>query len=191
MRHTIYMLLINLAMNNKSAKYCSNNAYVGYVGGNGNNYVLFENVEAPAAGEYTLRIYYVSGEPRTLKVDVNGGFAVRIDNCYANKNDWSGIRAASINVKLNAGKNTVKLYNDTAYGPSIDRIALAIPKDDGLYGDLDGNKKIDARDLTLMKQGIFNGFRTEKAERLADFNRDGLVNYGDAVSLVQFLTAQT
>ena len=175
----------------KSAKYCSNNAYVGYVGGNGNNYVLFENVEAPAAGEYTLRIYYVSGEPRTLKVDVNGGFAGRIDNCYANKNDWSGIRAASINVQLNAGKNTVKLYNDTAYGPSIDRIALAIPKDDGLYGDLDGNKKIDARDLTLMKQGIFNGFRTEKAERLADFNRDGLVNYGDAVSLVQFLTAQT
>ena len=43
----------------------------------------------------------------------------------------------------------------------------------------------------MMKQGINYGFRTEKAERLADFNRDGTIDRNDAVSLMQFLTAQT
>ena len=175
----------------KDAKYCSNNAYVGYVGGNANNYITFENVNAPEAGEYTLRVYYVSGEPRSLKIDINGKYAAKIDNCYANKRDWKGIRAASVTVQLNKGANTVKLYNDAGYGPSIDRIALAIPNDDALIGDLDGNKKLDVRDLTMMKQGINYGFRTEKAERLADFNRDGTIDRNDAVSLMQFLTAQT
>lgn len=175
----------------KDAKYCSNNAYVGYVGGNANNYITFENVNAPEAGEYTLRVYYVSGEPRTLKIDVNGRSAARIDNCYANKNDWKGIRAASVTVQLNKGQNTVKLYNDSGYGPSIDRIALAIPQDDLLYGDIDGNKKIDGRDLSLMKAGLMYGFADAAAEKRADFNRDGIRDHADTISLVSFLTAQS
>ena len=173
----------------KDAKYCSNEAYVGYVGGSGNG-VTFENISAPEEGDYELRIYYVSGEPRTLKVDVNGSFAQKIDNCYANKNDWSGIRAVSATVHLKAGSNTIKLYNDAGNAPSIDRIALALPPDDLLYGDLDGNKKIDARDLTLMKQGLLTGkFRDSYTEKVSDFNRDGKVDHADTVALMNFLTA--
>ena len=173
-------------------KYCSNNAYVGYVGGSNNGNVIFENVTAPADGTYTLRIYYVSGEPRSLKVDVNGGFAQKIDNCYANRNDWKGIRAVSVEVNLKKGANTIKLYNDQGNGPSIDRIALAIPPDDLLYGDMDGNDKLDARDLTQMKRGIKTGtFATDKAKRIADFNRDGKADEADAASLLRFLTAQS
>lgn len=173
----------------KDAKYCSNEAYVGYIGGSGNG-VTFENIEAPAEGDYDLRIYYVSGERRSLKVDVNGTFAKQLNDLYANKNDWSGIRAVSVTVHLKAGSNTVRLYND-GNAPSIDRIALALPADDLLYGDLDGNKKIDARDLTLLKQGLFAGeFRDARTEKVSDFNRDGKVDHADAVSMANFLTAR-
>lgn len=152
--------------------------------------MLFENVNAPAEGSYTLRIYYVSGEPRTLKIDVNGAFAGQLDNCYANRNDWSGIRAASITVQLRAGQNTVKLYNDRAYGPSVDRIALVIPQESGLIGDLDENGRIDARDLTLLKRGLLTQFPSAHIEWLADLDRNGVLDRNDVVTMVQFLTAQ-
>ena len=54
----------------KNGKYSSGNAYVGYVGGNGSNYITFDNVTVDKAGDYKLRIYYVSGERRSLKIDV-------------------------------------------------------------------------------------------------------------------------
>ncbi|MBR3628871.1 MAG: glycoside hydrolase family 97 catalytic domain-containing protein, partial [Oscillospiraceae bacterium] len=111
----------------KDGKFSSGGAYVGYVGGAGNG-VTFDNVTADKAGRYTLRIYYISGEPRSLKVDVNGAFSQKIDNCYANKVDWTVLRAVNIEVDLKEGANTIKLYNDQGNGPSIDRIALAIPE---------------------------------------------------------------
>ena len=135
----------------KQGKYCSNAAYVGYVGGKAENAVTFDHVTADQAGTYTLRIYYVSGEPRSLKVDVNGRYIATLDGLYANRNDWSGIRAVNVEVPLQAGKNTVKLYNDTGWGPSIDRIALAIPEDQ-VIGDLNFDGVFDLRDVILMNR---------------------------------------
>lgn len=171
----------------KDAKYCSNSAYVGYVGGNGNNYVTFENVEAPADGEYTLRIYYVSGEYRKLKVDVNGTFAGSLDRCYANRGDWKGVRAENLKVKLKAGKNTVKLYNNEGNGPSIDRIAVAIPNESVLIGDMNFDGSVDARDLTLLKRYLMEKFPNAKTEKAGDFNQDGKLTAADAKSMMQYL----
>ena len=175
----------------KDAKFASNNAFVGYVGGNGSNYITFDNVEVPEAGEYTLRITYISGEPRSLKVDINGTFAQKIDNCYANKGDWKGIRAVSINVQLNAGKNTVKLYNDAGYGPSIDRIAVALPNENYLIGDMNDDGRIDVRDLTLLKRYLLTEFPDSRSMIVGDMNQDGKLTADDAKTMVQFLTAQT
>ncbi|MBQ4465377.1 MAG: glycoside hydrolase family 97 catalytic domain-containing protein, partial [Oscillospiraceae bacterium] len=132
----------------KDGKYSSGGAYVGYVGGGNDNAVTFENVTADKAGKYTLRIYYVSGEPRSLKVDVNGTFASKIDGCYANRGDWTGIRAVNVEVELNEGKNTIRLYYNEAFGPSIDRIALAIPET-SVSGDLNFDGNCDLLDLVL------------------------------------------
>ena len=171
-------------------RYSSGGAYVGYIGGNSRGDVTFENVTAPADGEYTLRIYYVSGTPRSLKVDVNGTYAKTVDNCYANKNDWTGIAAKNITVNLKAGKNTVRLYNDQGDGPSIDRIALAIPNEDVLAGDMNFDGIVNAVDLTLLKRGLMNGFSGSKEEHAADFNMDGKKDTADVKSMVLFLTTQ-
>lgn len=172
-------------------RYSSNGAYVGYIGGSNNGSVTFTNVTAPTDGEYTLRIYYVSGEPRSLKVDVNGAFSQKIDNCYANKGDWTGIRAVNVQVKLKAGQNTIKLYNDQGTAPSVDRIALAIPNDDVLAGDLNDDGVVNGIDLTLLKRGLMNGFTGSKEEHAADFNMDGKIDSADVSSMVKFLTART
>ncbi len=162
----------------KDGKFSSGGAYVGYVGGAGNG-VTFENVEADKAGKYTLRIYYISGEPRSLKVDVNGRFATKIDGCYANRGDWTGLRAVNVEVELNAGKNSIKLYNDQGNAPSIDRIALAIPEQ-SVCGDLNFDGKCDVLDLVLFTKYLHGmaGFNTDQF-RMADLNADGAADIFD------------
>ncbi len=174
--------------NVSEGKYCSNNAYVGYVGGNSSNHVTFDKVTVDKAGEYVLRIYYISGETRSLEVDVNGSHAATLHGLFANRNDWKGICAANATVKLNAGENVIKLYNNNAYAPSIDRIAIAIPVDESyLYGDLNFDGFINSFDVALMKRGLLNGFQNDKQEKVADYNQDGKVEIVDLIALTQFI----
>lgn len=181
----------------KDGKYSSNNAYVGYVG-SGDNGINFENVEAPAAGEYTLRIYYISGERRSLKVDVNGSFAGQLNDLYANRNDWSGIRAVNMTVTLKAGQNTIRLYNNSGNAPSIDRIALALPNPDYeapgytvLRGDMNRDGTVDARDLSELKNKLLFGFTDRQSLLAADFNDDGNADSNDMTSMIRFLTGRS
>lgn len=166
----------------KQGKYSSGSAYVGYIGGGADNAVTFENVNVDKAGEYTLRIYYVSGERRSLSVDVNGTNAGRLDGLYANKNDWSGIAAADTKVTLKAGNNTIKLYNASGNGPSIDRIAVAIPFEE-VIGDLNQDGAFNVADLVLMQKYILGveTFNKEQA-KIADMNGDGNIDPFDLVS---------
>lgn len=166
----------------KDGKYSSGSAYVGYVGGGAGNDVTFENVNVDKAGEYTLRIYYVSGERRSLSIDVNGTNAGRLDGLYANRNDWSGIAAADTKVNLKAGNNTIKLYNNSGNGPSIDRIAVAIPVE-GIAGDVNLDGAFNVADLVLMQKYIL-GIETFNKEQfgIADMNSDGAVNSFDLIS---------
>lgn len=135
----------------KNGKYSSGGAYVGYVGGGSDNAVVFENINVNKSGEYKLRIYYISGERRNLSVDVNGKNAASLTGLYANRNDWSGIAAADTTIRLNAGNNTIKLYNNSAYGPSIDRIAIAIPCED-VKGDVNADGNFNIADLVMMQK---------------------------------------
>ncbi|MBE6864481.1 MAG: hypothetical protein E7495_08005 [Ruminococcus flavefaciens] len=142
-----------VATTGSDAKYCSNDAFVGYVGGGSDNTVTFTNVNVNEAGKYTLRIYYLSGESRELMVDVNGKYVSTLKELYANKGDWKGIRAVNIEVELQKGDNTVKLYNTRAYGPNIDRIAIAMPETK-VEGDVNADGEFSIADLVLLQKWV-------------------------------------
>ena len=165
----------------KDGKYSSGSAYVGYIGGGADNAVTFENVYADRAGEYTLRIYYVSGERRNLSVDVNGSKAAELSDLYANRNDWSGIAAADTTVSLKAGNNTIKLYNASGNGPSIDRIALAIPFED-VAGDVNLDGELSVADLVLMQRYLLGREKFGRKQfSAADLNSDSAVDIYDMI----------
>ena len=95
---------------------------VGNVGNGAANYVTM-NVDAPTAGKYCLLIYSVVSGTRPIFVSVNAGTGKSIN---ASGNSWTeDAPVVSMDVDLNAGVNTVKIYNDTTYTPGIDKIELA------------------------------------------------------------------
>lgn len=173
--------------NGKNARYSSGMAYVGYVGKQ-NNYVQFNNVNVDDAGDYTLFIYYVSGENRNLDVDVNGQHVTTLKNLCANRNDWTGLAQATAGIKLNAGKNTIKLYNNNAYAPSIDRIAVVKTSEiagsgtDTVKGDINFDGVVNSADtVTLIKLLLGSGEFSKQQRNAADLNGDGAVNILDCI----------
>lgn len=100
---------------------CSGGSSVGYIGNGTANYVTL-NVVASAAGNRTLTIYSLVSGTRSFSVSVNGGAAQTVS---ITGSSWtSPVAASPITVALNAGNNTVKFYNDTAYAPDLDRIVI-------------------------------------------------------------------
>ena len=99
---------------------CGNGQKVGYIGHGDGNRVTFAQVDA-TAGSHALVIHGVSADPRTFYVSVNGGAGVPVN---VQSGSWSSPTTVTINVSLNAGNNTIALYNDGDYAPDLDRIVV-------------------------------------------------------------------
>ncbi|MDF2941838.1 MAG: glycosyl hydrolase family 39 [Herbinix sp.] len=109
----------------QSASFCSGGNKVGYLGGSSNGTVIINNVNVSTAGTYSLTIYYVSSDNRTIYVTPNGGswFGVQCPG----SGSWSTLSSITTSVTLNAGNNTIKLDNGTSGNigaPDIDRIVI-------------------------------------------------------------------
>ena len=100
---------------------CSGGVKVGWVGGRANNDVQWRNVYSKNGGEYTLRIYFKTGEDRTMKLSVNGGNAV---SHTGNSGGWSTVGYKDFDVVLQKGENVVRLFNESGYMGDIDRMEL-------------------------------------------------------------------
>ena len=105
--------------------YASGLASVGWVGNGGQNDITFENITVDKAGTYELKIFYITGEKRNLSIGVNGGNPIVLENLISYVNDWSAPCKESVLVELQEGVNTIRLFEEMGYAPSIDRIAVA------------------------------------------------------------------
>src|SRR6266545_1421066 len=100
---------------------CSGGEKVRNIGGAPDAFVVFPNVTVDKAGEYTLFIDYTVNGDRSFFVSVNGGTPVEAP--------VSGLgnatpQTTTVRVTLQAGSNTIKIFNDNAAAPDLDRLSL-------------------------------------------------------------------
>lgn len=103
----------------------------GWLGRRANNDLQWRDVYVSESGEYKMKLTYVSGENRSLTINVNGD---DITTRTLNSGSWSTMRSVTVNISLNAGNNVIRIY--TAKGnwmPSIDCMTLTrVEKPDGI-----------------------------------------------------------
>ncbi len=103
---------------------CSGGQKVRFVGGASANYVTFGAVQAPAAGSYRLVITYeLDTTSRTFDVSANGGAATAV-TVTGSTADFSTPNAVTLTITLKAGANSIKIYNNTADAPDLDKITV-------------------------------------------------------------------
>lgn len=94
----------------------SNGAKVGWLGGAGkDNYLERRDVYSPKGGYRAMTVAGTSYNTRKVYVSVNGGEGTPLT--FTNGDGYQ-----TIMVKLNAGKNTIRLYNNEDWGPDVDYI---------------------------------------------------------------------
>lgn len=103
----------------------SNGQVVGYVGNGAGNTLQFNAIQVPAAGTYTVIIYYLTGENRTAGMSVNGGTATTVS--FPSTGSFTTVGTIMVTVNFNAGNNTIRFSNSTYYTPDFDKIAVEIP----------------------------------------------------------------
>ncbi|MFZ4841003.1 glycoside hydrolase family 97 catalytic domain-containing protein [Mycetocola saprophilus] len=107
---------------------CSGGNKVGSMGGSAT--LSFPNLQVATAGTYTLRVGYLSEDPRSFTVKVNAGSAQTVSPPRSGKgNDgkpsgWEIVRTVDVPVQLNAGNNTVVIGAVGGYAPDFDRVTV-------------------------------------------------------------------
>ena len=100
---------------------CSGGVAVGWLGNRDSNDLQWRNVYSKEGGEYTLRVYFVTGDNRTMKLSVNGGEAIVYTG---NSGGWGTVGAAEFDVVLEKGENVVRLFNESGYMGDIDKMEV-------------------------------------------------------------------
>jgi len=118
----------------ETCSFCSGGKDVGYIGNgtSGSNGTLqFNNINVSTAGSHQLVISYVNGDSstygigtsRTASISINGGTAFTVS--FPATGDWNEVVTNTIMINLNAGNNTIKFSNSSAWTPDIDKIDVA------------------------------------------------------------------
>lgn len=92
--------------------------------GQRDEWVRFGNVRVPAAGRYTLTVYYICGDgSRDATIVVNGSASIR--RTYPGTDDWYDVRSLAMAIDLRSGTNTIEFQNvNPTYAPNLDRITV-------------------------------------------------------------------
>jgi len=104
---------------------CSGRTKVTNIGKRADNYIEFQDVYANNAGNYTLNLFYTSGEDREAILSVNGK---EIQLTKLNSGGAKEIAKKTIPVVLKKGYNTIRISNTTGFTPDIDKIEINLNK---------------------------------------------------------------
>lgn len=165
----------------------------------------FNGVKADTAGNYQITISYISGDPRSAQISVNGGAADTYD--FPKTTDWSTVGTYVVTLPLKAGSNAILFSDGNGYSPDIDKITIApeidsdpsVPDQGGNLGDLTGTKTYGSITATQYTNGMSftNGavtilYHTDSG--LADYvwNNDRMVKgvYG-SIRLGELVTSKS
>ena len=100
---------------------CSGGVAVSWLGNAAGNDLQWRNVFSAEGGEYTLRVFFITGENRSMTLNVNG---TDVKTYTGNSGGWGTVGSADFNVTLKKGENIVRLYNATGWTGDIDRMEL-------------------------------------------------------------------
>jgi hypothetical protein len=100
---------------------CSGGSKVRFIGNGADNWARLDGVAAPAAGTYDVTVYAATSGTRSLWLSVNGGPGMEL---MFSGSSFDSPVPVKVSVPLNAGANSLRLYNDTAYGPDFDRVVI-------------------------------------------------------------------
>lgn len=141
-----------------TAVFCSGAQKVGFIGLGAANRLTFEQISVPADGWYDLRLYYCTAQTRKVYIQVNANKQYELGNL--NSGSFTKPKMASVRVQLKKGVNSICFYNNAAYGPDIDRIAVskkAVSDDSGTKKPnqtTDNDKKTPQKNITPAKVTI-------------------------------------
>ena len=100
---------------------CSGGVAVGWLGNAAGNDLQWRNVHSVEGGEYTLRVFFITGDNRSITLNVNG---TDVKTYTGNSGGWSTVGSADFDVTLDKGNNIVRLSNEAGWMPDIDRMEL-------------------------------------------------------------------
>ena len=102
---------------------CTGGKRVRFIGNSASNYVTINKIASTTAGTRTLAIYPVVSGTRSFSISVNGGAAKTFT---VSGTSWNGPTSpVTTSVTIQAGSNnTVKIFNNTANAPDMDRVTV-------------------------------------------------------------------
>lgn len=100
---------------------CSGGVKAGWLGNAADNDLQWRNVYSNNGGDYTMRIAFMTGEERKMKIAVNDEAPIEVS---VNAGSWNVVGTKDVEIKLQKGNNVIRLYNESAYMPDIDYMKL-------------------------------------------------------------------
>lgn len=99
----------------------SGGAFVSWLGGKRSNSLLWKDVYVIEEADYTVHFCGASGESRSLAVVLNGE---KVGNVSMMTNNWNTFKEYTKTLHLNAGSNSIELYNESGWMPNIDYMSI-------------------------------------------------------------------
>ncbi|MBR6141644.1 MAG: carbohydrate-binding protein [Bacteroidaceae bacterium] len=99
----------------------SGGTFVSWLGGKRSNSLLWKDVYVIEEADYTVHICGASGESRSLAVVLNGE---KVGNVSMMTNNWNTFKEYTKTLHLNAGSNSIELYNESGWMPNIDYMSI-------------------------------------------------------------------